>query len=623
MTLPDSSFDPKPSVAAAILILARDLLTRRAGDWPRTVSEIVAVTGSSRSQAYAMRARLTAACDSLDDPPASPRPAAPPDALLETACRVRDFLLDHPGSVTGTGARRRYTDAFRRCVLDLTAPGGAAQDLTLDDLARATGVPADTLKDWRRSPGAAPLPGPAAPPADAAERTSDPQIGTILAEWRTWQGDFTTFCRHLREHHRLPFGATFVASVLQAAGLRTPRRRKDTRIDSGRDTFRRLFPGAQWLGDGTALAIEVNGRRFAFNGEVLADVASNAVTAIHVSDAEDEAALLAAFEHGTTTTGEPPLSITLDNRPSNLTDAVHEAVAPTVVLPATPARGQAKAAVEGAFGLFSQTAPPLRVAGHTERALARSILALVLTLWAWTRNGKPRKRLGGLSPAEHYQAARPTEEDRDAARQWIAELRRRAERARATRERRTDPVRRTLLVEGLATLGIEDPKGHTAADLARYSMDAILRGLATYRAKQEAGTVPADADPARYLAGIVRNLNDRTEIERTAHHLLALRLRHRELSLAPLEADAERLRAEVSTQDLPMRLTERALDAAAMLDFRFYKRAAHQALARLAPDSAKSLFPYLARRIAACFAIDRRRRDDLAAALASAVALAA
>jgi len=54
-----------------------------------------------------------------------------------------------------------------------------------------------------------------------------------------------------------------------------------------------------------------------------------------------------------------------------------------VLLPATPGRGEAKAAVEQKFGLFSQTAPPLRVAGKTQREMnaTSSVLMPFSALW--------------------------------------------------------------------------------------------------------------------------------------------------------------------------------------------------------------------------------------------------
>ena len=149
------------------------------------------------------------------------------------------------------------------------------------------------------------------------------------------------------------------------------------------------------MSDGKTVAIRLNGTWYQFNWEATVDAASNAVVGIDVRDTEDADALIESHRHGVATTGQPPMAETVDNKPSNLCPEVKEQLAPTIVLEATPGRGQAKAPVEGTFGLFSQTAPPLRVDGTTPRETASSILTLVTLTSAWARNRKPRKKESG------------------------------------------------------------------------------------------------------------------------------------------------------------------------------------------------------------------------------------
>lgn len=54
MNQPDST---KPSLHAALLLLARDLIPEGIGG-PRSVAEILALTGAHKSQAYEIRSRL-------------------------------------------------------------------------------------------------------------------------------------------------------------------------------------------------------------------------------------------------------------------------------------------------------------------------------------------------------------------------------------------------------------------------------------------------------------------------------------------------------------------------------------------------------------------------------------
>ena len=284
-------------------------------------------------------------------------------------------------------------------------------------------------------------------------------------------------------------------------------------------------------------------------------------------------------------------------------------------------RGQAKAPLEGAFGLFQQMAPPLVVRGDTPRERARSYLALLFVIWAWARNGKPRAKLGGRSPADAYAQDRPTKEQLAAAKEHLAELRRREERARQTRAQKADPVRRALLDGALADLGIPDPKGHLAGSLARYGIDAILRAIAVFRARLERGTLPPDAEHGRYFAGIVRNLDTRLDLERMGEHLLEIRLRHRDLTLDALNLQLLDLRMATPAADHAQGAVDQALAADASIDFRFWTRAAAAALAVMAESVAR--YRHLVRRVAASLATDRDRRAGLIDALAQAVARAA
>jgi hypothetical protein len=623
MTVADSFAAWKPSVAAAVLLLARDLAPGLTTGW--SVESMLAATGATRSQAYQMRPRVLAACRDVEQPAGRPARGVDADVVLATACRVRDFLADYPGVVTGGGPRRQYGDAFCRFVVGLAAPDGPAAALTVEQLVQATGVPLGTLKDWRRLPSptpvaAAPDAAPAGRPAEPEELAGHPQVATLLHAWRSWQGDFVAFCAHVRDHLRLPWGRTFISRLLEAAGVRRAKRRGLPRPTWDRGTFRRLFPGAQWLGDGTTLAIRVRDRWHFFNLQAALDVDSDAVVGIHVSDCEDQHAVRQSFEHGEATTGGGPEGMSLDGKACNHPESLADALQPTVVVPTTPARGQAKAPLEGFFGLFSQTAPPLIVDGKSDHELARSFLALLMLVWCWARNGKPRRHLAGRSPAEHYQTATPNDEQRRAARDWMAQLRRRYDRFVQTRRRRADPARRDLLHDALAHLGVDDPDDRLAWDLARYSIDAIVYGIAVVAAKQATGTMAAIAYPDRYLAAVIRNRNDSDEIEHMADQLLQLRLRHGDLCLAPLQTNLDCLQANTPAADLPARLLDLALDAQRLVDFRFYLRNTLHAIESLDADQARLLYPHLVRRVAVSHRVERSRRQQIVAALARAVA---
>ena len=64
--------------------------------------------------------------------------------------------------------------------------------------------------------------------------------------------------------------------------------------------------------------------------------------------------------------------------------------------------------VEGAFGLFAQEVPPMRVTATGGQALAEQIAALVVTTWARAVNHRPRLDRDGKSRAQRYRDAAAT-----------------------------------------------------------------------------------------------------------------------------------------------------------------------------------------------------------------------
>ena len=743
-TVTQPTHQVKPSVRAGVLLAAYEMAPELFV--PTTKRELLATLGAGVTQAYAHRNRLLAYLNQRDERPCRQAEQDAERAQRQCAEAVVAYSARHPGARVRHGARSWYADDFRRFVVGLKSPGHAGHDLTVPELAEATGVPLGTLKGWLRrvapgtqsaqppspcssaqptgsaadtsvspadratrdadavagghrpppapteaassSPGdratheadaaggahrpppaptetagsslpdgppsharARPRPGSAPPrPSDAAAsgpttapdgpRADDPahdakpdadpkipshlaadaRVATLMHAYMHWHGTLSSFCRHVREHLRLPWGRTHITTLLQAAELYPCRPRRARRPLEHRGTFRRLFPGAHWVGDGTTLALTLNGRRYLFNAELMVDVATNAIVGVQISDVEDAQAVCDAFDHGEQSTGGRPILLSLDNKPSNHCPKVAAHIESTTLVHSTPYRGQAKAPVEGTFGLLSQTAPPLCVDGDSPRQLARSVAELVLKTWCWARNRRPRKRLANRCPADAYGDAQPTEAERDAARRWAAELNRRYERFCTSRQRRAHPAHLTLLRDALPQLGIDDPDDRLATSLARYSYEAITFGLALLRSKQQCGTLEHIDNPARYLAAVIARNQTALELESLAQHLLELRCAHRDLTVAELQQHATELRARHQPADRPAAFVDAALQADALVDFRFYLRQATEALAQLDPATIEALYVHLARRISVSHRTPTSRRRALLDAISRVVA---
>lgn len=621
----------KASVAAAVYLLSIELAAGAAV--PTTAAQAIELAGAGRSQAYSMLGRLRAGVETLARPAGRPaEPKADSDTLVTLSKSVISFLKKHPGCCTNSDGRSFYHDDFRRFVVGLFAPGGPAVHIPIGQVADAIDLPLGTLKDWLHAALSGPVSTPVSEyhgsPTQSVFSTTQPQIATLLVEYPNWKGSLSGFCEYAHTELGLPFGRGFITTVLSAAGLHTPKpRNRPHQAPWSRGAMHRGFPGMQWFGDGKQLTIVLRGQRFTFNLEAFVDGATAATVGAIVSATEDARAVVDAFHDGLRTVeGQVPMAVTLDNRPSNKASEVEQALSCCELLHATPARGQAKAPVEGAFGLFEQTLPsPLLVNGDNDQDIAASIIELVSRAYFLGRNGRPTSRLGGRTPADSYMDACPTEEQIEDAKQWILELRRREEVARTTRLRRTDPIRRELLRTELARLGIDDPKDKIALSLAGYSMDAIVTGIAIFEAKRQRGTLPEDCLPDRYLGGIIRNVEEREFIERTARKLLELRLGVNDKQLAPLRAQAADVEAAANG---PVQRTHefvlRALQADSTIAFRFWSSRALYAIGVVPPSEVGPLCIHLGRMIASSFRVDIKRRERfLADLMAAAVPVAA
>lgn len=599
---------------AALLILSRSVCKKHNLPTP-DLAQILAATSACRSAAYASMSTLADLLPTLVRPrgrPPNPVPAQGPapasSAAAELSRGVLGYVMRHPGCVHQDRVRQQYSDGFRHFLLEQRAVWDC---LALEEFAAAVQVPLGTLKDWLREPPCAwvPTKSTAAP---AAQTDLEPaHIQTVLQAWPRWHGSFVDFCEHVRSQLLIPFRIALIRHLLFAHGVRRPARRAGRSPDelALRGAFTTYFPGAQWVGDGKQVAVVLDGQSYTCNLELNVDAHTAAYVGRSVRQEEDSAAVIEAFADGVRATGAAPLSELLDNRPSNLTPQVEQALGETLLIRATPARPQNKAHVEGAFGLFSRVLPPLILdtRGGAQK-LANSLVCLVAAVWAQTMNHRPRNDRGGRSRVELY-SEKPSPEQIEQARHQLRELAARQERARRTLAQRRRPEVLALLQEHFTRLNLLDPLSHVRLAIAGYPLDAIVAGLARFAAKRLAATLPDGAD-ARYLLGIVRNLAATQEGEHATRALLQLRLEVRDRMLAPLCAQREALFATQDLARLCTNVVDRALGSPSPLVRIFWLDALAARLALCPLGERQDHFRCAARRIHATFAVSVPERGD-------------
>ena len=584
------------------------------------VAQILAVTATPRSTAYETMGGLVDLLPALARTrgrPPKPAPATSPSSNAEVMGLTRALLayvMSHPGCVHKDSVRQQYSDGFRHFILEQHRKHPA---LTVDAISEAILVPLGTLKDWLR---AAPTPPPTAPQAPATSDKAQVEslhIQTVLDAWPRWHGDFGDFCEHVRRDLLVPFRPALISHVLNAHGLRRPARREGRSSDeiASRGSFITFFPGAQWVGDGMQLPVVIDGQRFTVNFELDVDAHTGAFVGLSVREEEDSAAVTETFNEGVKTTGNAPIALLLDNRPSNHTSDVDAALGDTLLIRATPERPQNKAHVEGAFGLFSSVLPVLVLdtqSGPT--ILAKTLALLVTTIWAQTMNQRPRADREGRSRAELYDD-KPSTEQLEDAKKTLRDIAEQQERARQTREQRCRPLVLALLDEHFARLGLLDPKRYVRIAIAAYPLNAITAGLAIFDAKSRAGTLPDGVD-ARYLLGIVRNVADKAEGEHVARTMLDLRLEVRDRMLTPLRAERDALCADDDPARVSDQCVDRALATPSVLARMFWLDSLAAFLRSRPLDMQRDEFLHAARRIHATFAVSTRERGDAVRVLA-------
>ena len=608
--IPNTDSLVSPHLTAGLLLAALPHLTRLGLSAP-TATAVLDATGAGRTRAYALRTAVEAALPSLQRPRGRPPALEPPvaDTRVLTEATL-NFLMAHPGAVTSRGSRRVYSDGFRAHVLHHAA---TRPDLDRRALAGAFQIPAATLDDWLAAPGPS-----AAAEADAPT-PPDPvltaHMATVLHAWMQWQGGLSAFGNHVRAELAVPWGDTRIATLLSLHGERQGSRRPGRRPDESalRDAFLRFFPGAQWSEDGSPIPIDWCGERFTFNWELVVDTDSAACVGADLRDTEDSAAVVAAFQHAVATAGAPPLALNTDNATENDGPGVADALGETRHIHATLGRPQNDAHVEGAFGLFQQTAPPLVVDGQSPRQLAKVVLALLLTVWGRTLNHRPRTSRGGKSRVELYREAAPTPEQIARARAELAAIQRRHDQAETTRQARANPTARALLDRVFADAHWDDPEARVRSAIAGYPIDAVVAAIAILQGKAAVGALPPGVGP-RYLLGITRNIADEQTGRAVAEALWQRRLEARDHLLARLIRERDDLAGDFHARLASF--TERVLSAPSALARLVWQDALADAIRREPSQTHKAHFDRVTRSVAAAYRVPRALRGAIVRDLA-------
>lgn len=527
----------------------------------------------NRAQVYERKKQIEDALEAVGlAPPGRPasRPALDP-ASLEKGWRLREsvlrYRLKHPGAlVLHERGYTTYSDGFIRFILDLSDEWEGFLERFCEDAE----IPYQTFRFWQKKERLQPYaPHPARPyisvsgASEAARR--------IAEDYSRWEGGIRDFFKY--ETARLNIGPTPIRHVLVIFGLLPKRSAKAPRY---RGATQKCQPGSILVTDGKTVnaVCTGTGEVLSCNWQGMVDQATACHTAVVVTATETAAGVREAFDASCEFLGRPPQALIHDNKPIHDERHLREHIEKTTkMIPATPARGENKAVIEGEFGKFAQAVGPILLDDSSEEALKKSAVCEVIRAYAAGINHAGRFEFNGKS---RQHVLRETCPDPAQDQQFIEQLH-----ADHTQKQRVDvlPTRLASLVllnEGFARFALTglDPKGKLRQWLAgRYTPEAIRQGLAIFGTEWEKGRL-RNKTAHRYLVKVIGNCQDELDLRRQEELLLEYAKVERAVWLQALEEEYEILAAECvgsnPAEDLALRLSDKAVLGGLILQRAFW-----------------------------------------------------
>ena len=529
----------------------------------------------NRSQVYERKKQLAEALAKVEfaGPGRPSQPVAVTTVLGESTDRllvqVLRFCLSHPGAVVvHDGGRTTYSSGFSRFILDLHDAWDGPTELFCSQVE----VPCQTLRGWLIKDQEQPYEEHRLrPPALVSDGASN-DARKIVGDYATWEGSFREFLKY--EAARMNMAPAAIRRVLIILGQLPLRSGKGPRY---RGATTRCRPGSILVTDGKTVEVVFTGSGEIrhYNWQGIIDQATSCHTAVVVTDTESAAGVKEAFDGSCTFLGRAPQALLHDNKPLHDDHELREHIEKTtIMIPATPARGENKAGMEGEFGKFEQTVGTLFFDDRSVELLLKSAVREALRTYTAGMNHAGRFEFDGKS---RERVLRDTCSDPEKDRRFIDELH-----ADHTQKKRVDllptkALSRTLLDEGFKRCELTDldATGNIRGWLAgRFTPEAIRQGLAIFGAEWEKGRLRSKT-AHRYLVKVIMSCREELDLCRQEELLREYAEVERSVWLQGLEAEYAAVVTEcvgVSLEkDLAFQLGERAVFGGLILQRAFWE----------------------------------------------------
>ena len=404
-------------------------------------------------------------------------------------------------------------------------------------------------------------------------RSVSAEVRQIVQDYARWEGSLRDFLGY--EAARLDLGPTAIRRVLVITGLLAVKTGKGPRY---RGSTVATQPGEVLVTDGKAVAVisTASGVVSHYNWQAMVDQASACHTASVVTDIECAQGVQQAFEASCQLLGRCPQVLVHDNKPIHDEEGLKAAIEPTTkMLPATAARPENKAVVEGEFGKFEQAVGNLHLDDSSLENLKRSAVSEAIRAYTAGINHAGRAELDGKSRLQVLRQACPDPEKDQA---FLEQLRSAHSQPGRQDILPSQPVARALLDQGFARFGLEglDPKGALRTWLsARYTPEAIRQGLAIFGTEQSKGRL-RNPMAHRYLVKVIQSCQEELNLREQESLLREFAETERRAWLGELEQDCQLLNSECENgttleNDLAFRLSEQAVFGSLSLQRAFWE----------------------------------------------------
>lgn len=479
----------------------------------------------------------------------------------ENGWRLREqvlrFRLQHPDAlVLHTSGRATYSDGFIRFILDLHDELEGSHELFCEQVE----IPYQTFRSWIKRDLLQPYEEHRPRSYSSRAVGANDDARQIAEDYSKWDGSLRDFFKY--ESARMHLGPTPIRRLLVILALISVRTGKGPRY---RGETTRCLPGSILVTDGKTVQVVFtnSGEIVQYNWQGIIDQATTCHTAIVVTDTECADSVRQAFDDSCTFLGRTPQALLHDNKPIHDDRKLREHIEKTtIMIPATPARGENKAGMEGEFGKFEQTVGTFFLDDSSEEQLRKSIVHEILRGYVAGINHAGRFEFNGKS---RESVLRETCPDIEKDRQFIEQLH-----ADHTKKRRVDilptkPTSRILLDEGFSRFEItdRDPMGKLREWLAgSFTPEAIRQGLAIFGTERDKGRLRNNT-AHRYLVKLIQNCQGELDLRRQEELLREYAEVERPVWLHKLEAEYETLITECNgtspENDLAYQLGDRAV----------------------------------------------------------------